>query len=189
MDGVQERWCCDADLRPGRYTRSDKLPLLRAGEWRRDQRQHLLVAQTAAHLATAVFFNANWPMQSDLEGTAMIHAQLYLFFWLLITFLTLQAIFLTWRCRSVLVSLAQLLRKVVGRQCHCVWCWDAWHLRRWYPERWSSTMCAYHHHEHTRQLQARRSARQTARLATQPPSPALVHQAHSEYVDVVEVLS
>jgi hypothetical protein len=119
----------------------------------------------------------------------MIHAQLCLFFYLLITFLALQALFLTWRCWSVLASLVQFAWKPVRCKSHCVWCWDAWHIRGWYPERWSSTMCPHHRRAHTRQLQARRSARQTALPETLSTSCVSVSHMRNERVEPVEVLS
>lgn len=36
------------------------------------------------------------------------------------------------------------------RHLHCVWCWQDLHIRRWFPEQWTSSLCP-HHHEHLRQ--------------------------------------
>jgi arylamine N-acetyltransferase len=47
------------------------------------------------------------------------------------------------------------------RKSHCAWCWKSFHLMRWYPQRWSSTICLHH----DRQLRAQSAARRERRLA------------------------
>jgi len=44
----------------------------------------------------------------------------------------------------------------LSQHLHCLWCWQALHLRRWYPRRWPSHLCS----QHTRQAQAQLAARQ-----------------------------
>jgi hypothetical protein len=47
------------------------------------------------------------------------------------------------------------------RKSHCAWCWNDFQLMRWYPRRWSSTICLHH----DRQLRAQSAARQRTRRA------------------------
>jgi len=49
----------------------------------------------------------------------------------------------------------------IMRKSHCAWCWKSLHLMRWYPRRWSSTICG----RHDRQLRARAAAHRARRLA------------------------
>jgi len=62
----------------------------------------------------------------------------------------LTSILLIWQGWSALV-----------RQSHCAWCWKSFHLMRWYPRRWSSTICLHH----DRQLRVHSAARRARRLA------------------------
>ncbi|MHB8596677.1 MAG: hypothetical protein ACYDER_07695, partial [Ktedonobacteraceae bacterium] len=45
------------------------------------------------------------------------------------------------------------VRTALYRHLHCAWCWRALRIIRWYPPRWSSTMCSYHKQQ-TRARQA-----------------------------------
>lgn len=60
-----------------------------------------------------------------------------------------------------LTLLTWYLSPVLVRKSHCAWCWKALHLMRWYPRRWSSTICR----RHDRQLRAQSAARRVRRLA------------------------
>lgn len=62
---------------------------------------------------------------------------------------------------------------------HCPWCWRALRVMRWYPERWSSTICTHH------------SKQQYARLASRRASKAVqakVYRELHENVELQEVL-
>jgi membrane protein required for beta-lactamase induction len=74
-------------------------------------------------------------------------------FWLTLggVLLTLYLALFTWYIWPALI-----------RKSHCAWCWKVLHLMRWYPRRWSSTICE----RHDRQLRAQAAARRAGRLAT-----------------------
>lgn len=66
---------------------------------------------------------------------------------------------------GTVLAVLLLLRLSSRFRCHlyCPWCWQACHVLRYYPARWSSTICSYHAcqilvaHERRRQLQHERS--------------------------------
>jgi hypothetical protein len=74
--------------------------------------------------------------------------------------LTLYVMFFTWYLWPTLV-----------RKSHCAWCWNSLRLMRWYPRRWSSTICE----RHDRQLRAQSAARRARRLAGVARPPTEVH--------------
>lgn len=49
------------------------------------------------------------------------------------------------------------------RVLYCPWCWQDCHVMRYYPARWSSTICA-HHEQRIRQQSAARRAQRCAHL-------------------------
>lgn len=62
-------------------------------------------------------------------------------------------------------TVRQMLRNAQAalyRRVHCAWCWHSLHIMRWYPPRWSSSMCARHKRQARAQLAARRARRNVA---------------------------
>ncbi len=89
----------------------------------------------------------------------MTTLSIFIWFTLVGIVLTLYLTFFTWYLWPGLM-----------RKSHCPWCWQSLHLMRWYPRRWSSTICLHH----DRQLRAQSAARRARRLATATRSPAEV---------------
>ncbi len=97
----------------------------------------------------------------------MTQFQFALFLWAVILVSTAQLIFITWRCWPLLCGLRVLWRPIRSKV-YCVWCWQALHIKQWYPARWSSCMCMHHFHVEQKRLAVRRAAR----LAACPPAAA-----------------
>lgn len=95
-------------------------------------------------------------------GVRQLLETLYIIIWFTLAdfLLTLYLTFFTWYLWPALI-----------RKSHCAWCWKALHLMRWYPRRWSSTICE----RHDRQLRAQSAARRARRLATAMRPSAEVH--------------
>jgi hypothetical protein len=87
---------------------------------------------------------------------------LHIIIWFTLTsfMLTLYVTFFTWYLWPALI-----------RKSHCAWCWKSFRLMRWYPRRWSSTICGLH----ARQLRAQSAARRARRLAAVARPPTEVH--------------
>lgn len=75
---------------------------------------------------------------------------IFIYFALVGILLALYLTLFTWYCWPALV-----------RKTHCAWCWKSLHLMRWYPRRWSSTICLHH----DRQLRAQSAARRARHVA------------------------
>lgn len=58
----------------------------------------------------------------------------------------------------------------VRRKLSCPWCWQGCGIMRWYPHRWSSTICQKHEQMIRTQAAARRAHRLVARsiMVTEP---------------------
>ena len=78
---------------------------------------------------------------------------------------TAQSLLLIWRCWSLFSRIGlRLQRKLL-----CSWCWQYLHIKRWYPDAWSSSVCEYH----SQKIIALADARRQRRLAA-------MRQAHCE---------
>jgi hypothetical protein len=82
---------------------------------------------------------------------------LAMFVWSVMVISTCQLCLLIWLLRATYRALLQEAGHALHRKTHCIWCWQALHLQRWYPSCWSSCMCCYHY----RVIRARRAARST----------------------------
>jgi arylamine N-acetyltransferase len=85
---------------------------------------------------------------------------LALFIWLVFVVSLSQVLYITWRLWPFLCATGCTLRSAVYRKVHCPWCWNDLQVRRWYPMRWSSTMCVHHVRCQRAGLTARRQARE-----------------------------
>lgn len=56
---------------------------------------------------------------------------------------------------------------------HCLWCWRALHLLRWYPRRWPSNLCSQHRRQARAQMAARQARYVRYHIETTPAVPAL----------------
>lgn len=72
-----------------------------------------------------------------------------------VTFLTLLASLLLWYAYPMLKRVAL-----------CSWCWQDAHLVRFFPESWSSSICAHHERMQEEQAAARRRRRLHERSAS-----------------------
>lgn len=85
---------------------------------------------------------------------------IWLALWLLI--LLLYATLFAWYAWPATHRAYCRARTALYRHLHCPWCWRALHLMRWYPPRWSSSMCAHHQRQERARLAARRARRGAA---------------------------
>ncbi len=115
------------------------------------------------------WFSCTYPtITTDLEDETMTQLMAW-FVWLALLVSAIQSLYFTWLCWPRLRSGTQAMGKACYRKLHCVWCWKALHIKRWYPQRWSSTLCLHH-----RQVEMMRwKARRAAYLATRPTVVAI----------------
>lgn len=56
---------------------------------------------------------------------------------------------------------------------HCVWCWRALHILRWYPWSWPSNLCSHHKRQARAQIVAQQARYSRYHAETRPAAPAL----------------
>ena len=86
--------------------------------------------------------------------------QIALYVWTALVVAVLQSLYLTWRVWPSVRGVTQHLFSMLSRKLHCAWCWKSLRITRWYPEQWSSTICAHHERKVLAQSAARRQVRE-----------------------------
>jgi len=61
----------------------------------------------------------------------------------------------------------------LSQHLHCLWCWRALHLLRWYPRRWPSHLCSQHRQQARAQMAARQARYVRYHAEISPAAPAL----------------
>jgi hypothetical protein len=119
---------------------------------------HLLrwddISQAGMHLTPGLRGTASATRVYILAGGGAIHPKM------LPALSSLLIVWVLWACLVVVLASVLLLWRcwpTLLRQSHCAWCWKMLRIMRWYPRRWSSTIC----YRHARQIRAASAARHT----------------------------
>lgn len=86
-----------------------------------------------------------------------IHLLMIVWLLLCLLILLLSGLLFARYTRPTVRRVLRRTRTTLYRRMHCAWCWRAFHIMRWYPPRWSSTMCYYHRQQQRAWLAARRA--------------------------------
>ncbi len=145
------------------------------------------LASPASALPTLLFPHSDTTIETHMEGTTIMQF-IATFVWMVMLVSAFQVTFLTWLLWPALHSIARRFRSLLRQKTHCAWCWDSWHIRRWFPGQWSSCLCQYHYRIEKKRLAARRTARLVARPAVATIPVAVVGVGQEPVHEQVEVL-